>query len=477
MLYSLQARKPGFLEDPTRRLTVSPDTDISIALLPEAVIRGRVMTSDTDAAAGITVELFNRQVQEGLPRWVRSDSAKANSNGEFRFADLMPGTYKVMTRELLDTESGPLTPNPQFYGFPPMCFPGVVDFAEGTPIQLTAGQTFDADIPLSRQPYFRVQIPVTNIAAAYGLNVRVSAQGHPGPGYSLGYNFETERIEGLLPKGNYLVEATSFGPVPGSGSANLAVTGAVKAATAIEISPDAEIPVNVKEEFTSNNWDATPCCFLSGGHAFALHGGPRTYLDVSLEPADEFEEHGWAGLRPPLSANDNALVIEHAGPGRYWVRIHTSRGYVASATSGNIDLLQEALVVAAGGSSQIDITVRDDTGKIDGTVLGLRNTVTEIGEQSVERPNPGMPAAYIYCVPLAGNLGQFQQFTVSSDGRFNSQEMPPGAYRLLAFDRPQPSLPYRDAEAMRAYESQGQVVRLIPGQTEHVQLQLISGSN
>jgi hypothetical protein len=51
--------------------------------------------------------------------------------------------------------------------------------------------------------------------------------------------------------------------------------------------------------------------------------------------------------------------------------------------------------------------------------------------------------------------------------------MPPGVYRVLAFANQQPNLPYRDAEAMRAYESKGQVVHLSAGQKASVQLQLI----
>ena len=61
------------------------------------------------------------------------------------------------------------------------------------------------------------------------------------------------------------------------------------------------------------------------------------------------------------------------------------------------------------------------------------------------------------------------------DGNFASVPIPPGAYRLLAFAHPKPDLPYRDPVAMRVYENQGQVVNLVPGQSEHFQLQLIPG--
>jgi hypothetical protein len=49
----------------------------------------------------------------------------------------------------------------------------------------------------------------------------------------------------------------------------------------------------------------------------------------------------------------------------------------------------------------------------------------------------------------------------------------PGTYRVLAFKNQQPNLPYRDAEAMRAYESKGQVVHLSARQKVNIQLQAI----
>jgi hypothetical protein len=54
--------------------------------------------------------------------------------------------------------------------------------------------------------------------------------------------------------------------------------------------------------------------------------------------------------------------------------------------------------------------------------------------------------------------------------------MAPGSYRVLAFANRQPNLPYRDAEAMSAYDTKGQVIHLAAGQKATVQVQLISSS-
>ena len=91
-------------------------------------------------------------------------------------------------------------------------------------------------------------------------------------------------------------------------------------------------------------------------------------------------------------------------------------------------------------------------------------------------PLGGQAAAHIYCIPLADSSGQLTEIWVSPDGSFVSQGLAPGAYRLLAFDRGQHELEYRNPEALRTYDSKGPVVRVVGGQKEHVQLQLISTS-
>jgi hypothetical protein len=468
----LSARKPGFLQDPYPAGISEDGAALTIRLIPEAIVKGRVVVSDADAAAGINLELFARQVQDGSPRWVRSLNVRANSNGEFRFAELMPGTYKIMTHEMLDTDPVLLAPGAQIYGFPPVCFPSAGDFASGAPIQLAAGETFQADIPLTRQPYFRVHMPVANYPEG-GVNVYVEAQGRPGPGYELGYNQQTQSIEGLLPRGSYLIEATSFGPTSASGSAHLSVTGKSEQNPTLTLVSGSQIPVSVHEEFSSHDWNGS-ASFGDRGHSVYIRNGPRVYLRVTLQPVDELSQHGTATLRPPSSPNDNALVIEGAEPGRYWVRVTTARGYVATLSSGGVDLLHEPMTISAGSHAQVDVTLRDDFAKLVGKVSGLHKV--DIGEGQQSGPQSPGRTAYVYWVPLPDSSGQFGETLVRSEEEFTA-DVTPGTYRVMAFDAPHNSMPYRDAEAMHTYETVGQIVHMVPGQTQNVQLQLITGGN
>lgn len=459
---ALSARKPGFLQDPEGSRT--PATSLVISLMPEAIIHGRVLSGTAEPAANMTVQLFKRGVQEGSLHWIPSTSTQTNSTGEYRFADLPPGEYRVMTQELLDTDPETSPPGSQVYGFPPACFPGVPDFASGTTITLNMGQRFHADIRLARQAYYPVAIPVLN-ADSPGLNVTVSAQAHPGPGYSLGYNAGTHRIEGLLPNGTYEVQAFGFGPEPASGQVTFTISGREVNSPSMVVAPSGVIPIEVHEEFTQE-WNGQST-WSNGKHTFELHG-PRIYLQMWLEPVDDFSQLGRPFLRPPVSRPDEPLVLENVLPGAYWVRFHTSRGYVQSITSNATDLLHHPLVVTSGSPASIEVDMRDDTAQVSGAVSGVKTAVA-----STNQPLYGT-TAHVYFIPLPDSAGAFQDSFAMPDGSFVST-LPPGTYRVLAFARARSNLPYRDATAMRAYEDQGQVVTLVPGQTERLQLQLSSG--
>jgi hypothetical protein len=238
------------------------------------------------------------------------------------------------------------------------------------------------------------------------------------------------------------------------------------------------IDVQVKEEFTLTQPPAQEGVDFSingGGARDRMNRQSQRYLNVMLEPFSDFGQGRGANLRPPVGPNDKSLVIDNVAPGRYWVRVNSSRGYAASVSSGGVDLLREPLVVGHGGSAApIEITMRDDMASFDGAVEGANPQIANSDPAGAAPTLQSGPLAYVYCIPQPDSPGQFTQAWVSADGKINSQQLVPGVYRILAFRHPQNDLEFRNAEAMRAYESKGQLVRLVGGQTEHLQIQAVS---
>ena len=477
-LYVLTARKPGFLTDqnsqPQSQQWVPAGHEVTISLMPEAMIVGHVALPSSEPADKIEVEIYRRQVQNGRARWVSSGITSTKSDGDFRFAELASGTYKLLTHELLDRDPQTFIPGGQLYGYAPIYYPNVTDFASASAIQLGAGKTVQANLSLVRQPYYPVKVAVANVSTGTPMNVIVSVQGRRGPGYALGYNDREQIIQGLLPNGTYTLEAAGYEPNAVAGSLNVTVHEAAVEGPRMTMVAGHPIKVDVKEEFTSTETSG----FTINGGGGSSRGFRGRYLNVALETTDDFGQERSFSLRPPRRPEDESLVIEDVQPGRYWVRITSSRGYASSVTSGGVDLQHEPLVVGAGGaSSPIEVTMRDDFAEIEGTIEGANATVSDTAPPSGPVSSVSYATAYVYCVPLPDSPGQFTEAGVSSEGKFASLRLPPGVYRVLAFRRQQTDLEYGNPEAMRAYDAKGQIVRLVAGQKEHLRLQVVSSSD
>lgn len=454
----LLARKLGYLGDRNtgNALEASAGNEITIPLTPESIIKGRVITSTGEMLPRIGVELLRRQIQNGLSRWIQVGMTQTKSDGSFRFAELASSSYKVMTHESMDNDPAVTVSGAPRRGFPPVYFPAAADFSEAATIDLGAGQTFESNLTITDQPYYPVKIPVASGDLNGGLQVRVTLQGRSGPGYSLGYNGSTQKIEGLLPNGNYTVQGFTYGQYSAKGEVSLRVAGGPAEGPTLTLTRSSSVTLNVQEVFTQSS-----SSFVTEQDGRAVRS-LQSYLFPQLEPADDFAPWGTGNIRSQNNQNDNSLVIENVLPGRYWLRVNTGMGYVASATMGGVDLLHQPLELGSGSSIPIEITVRDDTATLE---VSIANATSQ---SSTSR------SAWIYCVPAGDSPGRFQEASVgSADRKVSLPGLAPGGYRVMAFASPKPDLPYREPEAMRVYETKGQVIQLSAGQTASVQLQII----
>ena len=474
----LMARKPGFLESDVPQSSGGiglEQKEVALSLTPEALIVGRVALSDD--ADRIVAELYRREIQDGHARWMSSGTTPVRSGGEFRFAGLSAGAYKLLTQEFLDRDSLIFDPHAQAYGYPSAFFPAAPDLATAATIELSAGDTFEATLSPVRQAYYQVKVPLANAPALTGLRSAVFAPGRPSPGFSLGYNQQSQMLEGLLPSGIYTLEVLSYDPAPRVGTLNLTVKSADVQSPPLSLVPRASIAVNVREEFTSTG---TPGALPGTSHGYGFGSkGPRRYLNVALWPAEEFSFTDPASQGQPSSPADDALTILNVQPGAYWVQVNSARGFPASISSGGTDLLHHPYVVGSGGAAAaIEITMRDDWAHFSAKIEHPNDALR------MAAPNPGPDAAsgmnatpvWVCLVPLPDSPGQFQEISMSSMQESVDVEVSPGEYRVLVFDRPGSAIEYRNPQAMRAYDGKGQVVRFVAGQREQVTLSLIPAS-
>ena len=429
----LIASKPGYLQ-PQQPAILPLDATlasnpIELKLMPAGVIQGRVSADISDAPFGVRVMLLHRQVQEGRYQWVQGGMQSTDSRGQFRFDNLHPGQYTVMSAEWAGDQ--PLV-RPRFEPtrqYPPLFLGDVSGLAEAHKLQLNNGETLQTELHLHAATYYPITVPVSLSGSEGGITVRVLGSGGFN-GFRLGFNARTEAVEGTLPNGAYNLLITHFGS-PRSSSAVVPIQiadGAVRTGP-VTLTPAAPISVRIHPELTQQQ------------------GTIHQYLNIFLRP----EEQGTAGAGTRGNPEDpDELTLENVLPGRYFVQAMPSfSGYVASVTSGNVNLLEQPLVVAAGARPDpIEVTLRDDFATLTGAITGVGGAP------------PRICSVFLLPTDSSGRLAQ----GIVVNGRFTIGGVPPGTYLLVATPQVPQDIPYRDPDAMRAYAGVGSTVTLIGGQ-------------
>ena len=367
-------------------------SEIVIYLDPEALVVGRVNLPGVEGDMRIRTDLCRREIREGQEHWELARTFTARADGEFRFFDLSPGTYKLGTGEQLDRDPLIFSPGGQLLGFPPVFYPGASDFSVAGSIQLVSGATFEASLSPQRHEYYPVKIPVGNAAAQQPMTIRIYPLGRPGPGYSFGYNSAEQLIEGTLPDGNYTLEADTQGRPGSTGFLNFSVRGGPREGPTLNLFPNSSLAVTVREEFKSGRsvfeeGSAAP----NDGTSNTTPGRPVN-VQVTLMSVEEFGSAETPRSEPAQDTQEHALVIPNVRPGRYRVHVQTATGFAASIVSGGTDLLRQPLVIGLGGSSSlIEIKLRDDGAEVDGKV-----------EEATE--------GHIYFLPVGEGSGEFREW-------------------------------------------------------------------
>lgn len=470
----LTARKPGFL--PMRRVvmvtfasesTAEEHADVTIPLVPEALIVGHVNVPGTEGEVQIQCELYRRQMMEGRETWQPAGSFMTWANGEFRFSELIAGTYKLITHEQMDRDSLVARPGAELFGYPPIYYPNTTDFSLASPIAVKAGETAQANLTVERRAYYPVQIPVRNAASPGGINVLIYPMGHWGPGWSLGYNPMEQAIVGILPDGSYTLEAEAMAQTGATGIANFAVRGAPLEGAPMHLVPNASVTVNVRTEFHHGLGN------LGSGNEGEAAGTRPVSIGVMLSPTEEFGRRGERGY-PATSvegSGNRTLLIDNVKPGRYSVSV-SGDGYVASIESGGSDLMKQPLVVGMGGGvAPIEVTLRDDGGEVSGTVEGMNAE----GTPGKTRDSSQFP--FICLLPIAQGQRRQTLMLPAWNGTFQLMQVPPGDYLLLGYEEEQRDLPSGDEEFLKRMEGKGQRIHVEAGEkVSNLRVKLIAGS-
>ncbi len=430
--------------------------DITIALMPAGAISGQITLSTSDSAENIQVNLLRKEIQNGRAFWQQIKSRSTNSEGRYFFGNLDPGAYRIYTSGSTDPDPDSGRSHPR-WGYPPEYFPEDSDGSGNAALNLQPGQRLEADLLLTHEQFFPVTVTISNVER--GANIQVfDLAGHSLP-YPSQFSPRDQTVHLDLPPGSYRLEGTAFGLKPAFGDAQITVSNAY-ASTSMALLPINPIPVMIHREFTGQSQSMIR--FGGGQEPEWFSAGVNLNLHRNAAGMSGFA--GGNLRRNPNSADNSSYILENIRPGSYSVQANGFQGYVASVTSGGVDLAQHPLVVGSGGTSApIDVVLRDDSATL---TVSLKN------QANSGSGNSG-PQGYVSLVPQFSTPSQIPENAPLAQTEIQIGNLPPGSYRVIAFDTPQ-QLEYTNPDAMRAIAGKGEIVTLSPGGTAQVSLDITS---
>lgn len=431
---TIVATKPGFYPglDPSDlgqiSLRAPQSGPIELRLYPEALLTGTLVSQETIPLSSIEVSAQRRTFDASGSKWVTVARTQTDSHGGFRLP-VQAGSYRLTTQYL------PQDPN-SGQAVLPTSFPAgntagasdsiLIGSGEEQHIALKAVSAVTHAVTLTATPSLRLaeMTASTGGSEEFYLGVMTSRGGE---------------VEVYLPEGSYTLRARAgFGDAPQEAETSITVPNHDLSGVVLRFTPIATIPVEIITSDSSASSGSAPSLQQIG---LTLQSVGEHASTISLKNLQS-QGKGMAFLTPL---------------GRYHLQAQShGTWFLASATYGNSDLLQDDLVVGPGaGGESIQLTVSNQSGSVQGT-LTLHGT------------------------PLAGGRIYLLRerassvFTASSntDGTFTIANLPPGDYRAIAFERPY-GLNYRDPEALEPYLSYVQSVTVTNSEKTSVTLDAV----
>ena len=453
-------RKPGFFNDQELgrwgpamfpQIAVPTETEVIIKLTPEGIIFGQVKDESAEPMDGVTVRAQRWQIQDGRKQLQSAGETTTDDEGNFRIAELLPGTYCLAF--LPANRGGRIfstlkrrTQAEQGYGL--QFYPGTSDAASAGALEIRAGAQQHIIHTFSHQRLFQVAGVMRPVNPESFPNIMlVNSSGEPIQ-RDIRFNPKTGefQIPGV-PPGTYLLSATAplgrraFDQVPGTDSTPSSVT----------------LPIQVNADLSGlilNLGSAVAAVVQIRDETQRVPDPNNVHqLFVRLVPRD-FPNSGLGITVPPAPGDHQSPKrFESVTPGIYTVEATPmAPGYVASLRCGSVDLLRDDLTIAPGSAPpHIEITLRSDSAQLSVTLTNEHNAAGLV-IYSREYPRRSM------LIPFY-------------NGNASVPNLAPGTYQLLALNDTS-QLEYRNPAVVEKYLIHAIPVTLQPGDNATVRVEV-----
>jgi len=420
--------------------------DLQLKLTPQGEISGRVLADPDHPLANVEVVAL-RSLQAGSARrMIRAAETRTDALGEFHLTDLSPGNY------LLAANRPAASPLPDS-AFVATFYPSAPDANGAVPVHLTAGQdASSSDIQMQKEPLQRISGKV--LGPRTGVDVMLGPQSsNLAPGFEL-------TITKPAPDGTFTIEGVR------AGSYSLLLRHVPTALMLARVSLEVGRRDIADLEITAGD-------LLSLSGVFRMDEGSENLQGAAIQLVRRWTN----GDGPGTSANnDGSFHMENVAPDLYGLNFgRLPKGsYVKAARWGGEDVLTNGVDLTHGpASGNLEITVGNNGAAVEGRVA-LPETSPIAPTQNSVPPQDALLGIHMVALvpdpprPLTPYL--YRRLQTDSMGRFQTQGVPPGAYRIYAAEEGEGAL---TLEFMAAAASRGVKITLTEGQHQQLDVPLI----
>jgi hypothetical protein len=453
-----------------------PIPDIAVSMVPGAAVSGRVVDVQGRPVVGMTVQAFQMGYENGLPSLVSGVTSATDDRGEFRLYRMPPGEFYLAASPL----PGARGAAPPREGLVQTFYPDVLDAKAARMVRLAGGDDLTGmTITMRSSPMFTI---FGQIVSSVPPQARITARGNVAVAPNLTLvprdkNIATERnlrsaatvaadgtfqIQGVTP-GSYDLYATLNNATFDAAAAAAGAPNAYFGRTAVDVG--------------SQNVQGVTVAIVPGvelkayatvdGSAAAASGIVRLVLQ-SDDSARRIPTY--ARGSQVLAGADGSFTIPHVNEGLYRVQVNPmvapqgrgrgQRGgvYVEDIREGGTSVHDNGLRIGKEAPRPVEIIIKTNSGSIEGAAYN-----------SQQQPRSGATVALVPQASRRQNPGLYRLATSDPMGRFTLSGVPPGQYKLFAWESI-PSGAYQNPEFIAKYEERGTAVTVNPATTTSAQV-------
>src|SRR5688572_626012 len=480
--YTVRVQKEGFFGKPEGgvyqptaaidvRVLPKETANANLSMPPGAIIGGRIYDANGQVMSNANVQIFTVAYAFGHAVLAPLVSKVTDDRGEYRLFWVPPGDY------YLAVTPRPPAPTP---GVPASTltvktfYPGVTDIALARMVSIRGGEDMGGmDIGIRTARAFKVSGQISSLLpppappqlGAPGVNGAVLMLLNRDPAAPDDGGTRAAGTVPLLPTTGQFELANVL---PGAYELFARVSDPSVASAGAPPFAWGRARFEVRDNDVSNITITVPPSVEVRGTA-AANGAAKipSSTRVTLLPADVTVKHPAYQLvftRSGLVAPDGTFSVPAVLEGHYRIASVAGMGpdlYLADVRQGAMSVFDSGFTVSGRSNDPIQVVVASGAGTVAGVVQ--------------EAPLKGVSGANVALVPEASrrqNLALYFAATSDANGRFVIRGVPPGDYKLFAWESIRP-FAYQNAAFLAKHEDRGRIVHITQGGTVNAELNVI----